>query len=339
MLRHHTQRTRAIRRLTAATSGLVAVVLVGSVSTFVAPATAAASPEIIPGSVLQLKGAPQDAETPAELPADQGQAAAGELADEVMELLAAPEPVTTSFVVSSFNVLGAGHSKKRGMLPGAARTRTAARLLRENQVSVAGLQEFQMPQVRAFARAAPGYEVYPAGSLGASNSHNSIVWNTASWRLVQADTTKIPYFGGNRLRMPHVLLENRATGEQVWFMNYHNPADAHGPAHRWRTLATTIEANLANRLMATGHPVIMTGDFNERRVFACQVTRIAPLHSADGARTDAGTCHTPQQMSVDWILGSPDVEFSEYIADRSRLVNRTSDHPMIRSRVTITGEN
>lgn len=195
-----------------------------------------------------------------------------------------------------------------------------------------------MPQVRAFTRAAPGYGIYPAGSLGASLSHNSIVWDTTSWSLVRADTTKIPYFGGNRLRMPHVLLENRDTGQQVWFMNYHNPADANGPAGRWRTLATSIEGNLANRLMATGAPVVMTGDFNDRRAFACHVTRIAPLHSADGARTESGSCLTPRRMNVDWILGSPDVQFSAFVADRSALVKRTTDHPMIRSRVSITAD-
>jgi hypothetical protein len=38
---------------------------------------------------------------------------------------------------------------------------------------------------------------------------------------------------------------------------------------------------------------------------------------------------------VDWIFGSMRVTFSDYDEDRSPLVARTTDHPVITARVTV----
>ena len=58
---------------------------------------------------------------------------------------------------------------------------------------------------------------------------NTIAWQRSTWQLVEARTIQIPYFHGNLIRMPYVLLRNRLTGREAWFYNSHNPADAHGP--------------------------------------------------------------------------------------------------------------
>jgi len=244
---------------------------------------------------------------------------------------------TTTFNVSSFNVLGASHTVNgaRGKASGVTRIRWAASLLRGNGVSVAGLQEFQLPQAAAFRGAAGEYAQYPGSGGGNMGVQNSIVWNTGVWEMVEGGTSAIPYFKGP-VPMPHVLLRHRVTGQQVWFMNYHNPADVRGPAGGKRYTATAMEAALANRLMADGTPVIMTGDFNDREPFFCHVSRSAPLHSSNGGYYNGG-CVMPRPADVDWILGSPKVEFSNHITDRSALVSRTSDHPMIRATVTIGG--
>ena len=45
----------------------------------------------------------------------------------------------------------------------------------------------------------------------------------------------------------------------------------------------------------------------------------------------------PQRLNVDWIFGSPDLTWSGYTEDRSPLVARTTDHPMIVTDVTVDG--
>jgi hypothetical protein len=138
--------------------------------------------------------------------------------------------------------------------------------------------------------------------------------------------------------MPYVLLRNLTTGQQVWFANFHNPADAHGPAQGARDAAMSMEVNLFNQLRAdTGLPVVSTGDFNEREVVMCRFATGAAMHSADGGYADAAGCHPPAQMRwVDWIFGTDDITFSNYLGDRSAYVSRTSDHPLVRADALIS---
>jgi hypothetical protein len=252
------------------------------------------------------------------------------------ELRPSPKGPSTSFTVSSFNVLGAGHTSARGgMAPGTTRMHAAAGLLLSHGVSVAGLQEFQEPQYRTFeAIAGATYDVYPGLSLGVQPVQNSIVWRKADWSLVEAHTIAIPYFYGSRVPMPYVLLRNRHSGREVWFYNSHNPADAHGPAGHWRAVATSVEANLARTLTADGTPMIVTGDMNDRAPFACPFASSSGMHSADGAYYSGG-CHLPRQMNVDWIFGSGNLDFSSFVTDRSSQTRGISDHPMVRSDVTL----
>lgn len=246
----------------------------------------------------------------------------------------------TSFNVSSFNLLGHGHTvpggNRKGWASGQTRMRWQVSLLRAHDVSVAGFQEFQAPQFNTFQAVAGGeYGVFPGLSMGQAPVQNSIVWRTADWELVEAATTPIPYFDGHRIPMPHVLLRNVASGQEVWFANYHNPANAHGPAGRWRSMATSIETALVNRLSADGTPVVMTGDFNERTEFFCRVATGAGMISANGGYADAAGCHPPARMDVDWIVGTESLAFSDFVADRGSLVSRSTDHPMVRSLATL----
>ena len=96
---------------------------------------------------------------------------------------------------------------------------------------MAGLQEFQWPQVRQF-RSLVGdrYGIYPGTSLGRALSDNSIIWRTDVWEVVRTRTTRVPYFHGRRVRMPQVLLRDRQSGRLVWFANFHNAANVFGDA-------------------------------------------------------------------------------------------------------------
>ena len=85
-----------------------------------------------------------------------------------------------------------------------------------------------------------------------------------SGRFVEGHTIPIPYFHGKAKPMPYLLLRHLGTGQQVWFANFHNPADVRGPAGKWRAVAVARETALANPLSASGLPVIFTGDFNAK---------------------------------------------------------------------------
>lgn len=248
----------------------------------------------------------------------------------LVEAAAADRPAV--FRVASYNVLGAGHTapggNRRGWASGTTRIRWALEHLRSYDVSVAGLQEFQTPQATTFLAAAPTWTAFPGPAAGRSGVRNSIVWDTTTWSAIETRTTQVPYFGGSRLPMPHVLLEHRTTGQRIWFANYHNPADARGNAERWRDLATTEQIALFNQLR-TQHPLVVTGDMNEREEYLCRAGREAALHAANGGYVDAnGTCTYPRPLGVDWILGSDPVTFTDYARDESPLNRRTSDHPL-----------
>ncbi len=243
----------------------------------------------------------------------------------------------TQFTVTSFNVLGASHTAggRRGFGSAAARMRSTVGLFRYHNVSVAGLQEFQATQLGMFTSLTGGaYGVYPGMSLGNQPVQNSIVWRKSEWTLVRAQSTPIPYFR-RRVPMPQVLLRNNATGREVWFANFHNPADKYGPAQGARNTATAIEASLVRSFVAGGHPVIVTGDMNERESFFCRISAAAPLHGANGAYRSGSSCRNASRTAVDWILGTPSVQFSNYALDESTVARRISDHYMIRAGVTL----
>jgi hypothetical protein len=258
----------------------------------------------------------------------------------------AADPAT--FRLASFNVLGASHTGKGGNKPGYAggtsRMGWAVQLIRGNNVSVVGLQEYEKTQHATFTRiTGGGWGVYPGLQVGNKGVRNSIAWNNAVWGLVEAHTIPIPYFHGNLVPMPYVLLEHHETGRLAWFINIHNPASTRGPAQHWRDAATAKEIALMNELQAPestnqlGIPTFLMGDFNEKAEAFCRVTAGANAQAANGGTSSP--CRLPAGHGIDWIFGStPGVSFSGYVRMDGGLVNRVSDHPMIFSDVTLSGE-
>jgi hypothetical protein len=242
--------------------------------------------------------------------------------------------------VSSFNVLGASHTKPGGRrAPGTTRNGRAYQLLQRHHVDVAGFQELQASQLtRLLAITAGTWDFYPGLRGRRIDSENSVGWRTDAFDLVQATTVDIPYFDGKPRAMPLVLLREKDSGMMTYFANFHNPADGagHGSQARWRRQATQIEIALQNQIVVQGIPRVMTGDMNERASFFCYVTARAPLRAArpSSYRRD-GVCHANRPRAVDWILGSLWMRFDNYIEDRGPLVDKTSDHPMIISDVTV----
>ena len=249
-------------------------------------------------------------------------------------------PPVATFNMATFNLLGSSHTRAggehAGMRTGQQRMNGALQILAQHQISVVGLQEFQPDQRAAFRNRAIGWEMYPGLSMGRRAGENSVAWRSDTWEMVKPGLIPIPYFNGHQRPMPYVLLRNKQTGVQAYFADFHNPADTGPYQHqqRYRTAATTREIGLFNQLVATGIPVFVTGDMNERAEYFCRVTGATPLKAAAGGSVGGG-CRPPQPTQIDWIFGSPEVTFTGYTIDRSGLVRSTTDHPVVVTHVVL----
>jgi hypothetical protein len=244
---------------------------------------------------------------------------------------------TTSFRVASINALGDSHTRpggnKHGWAPSATRTRNLLSILSAQAVDVVGLQEFEKPQKATFNQIAPAWDVF----TGTERGHDSIAYRTDVWQYVTGGTGTIPYFHGNPAPMPWVTLRHIATGREVSFISIHNPTSnkKRGNNAGNRAEATRREIALVHTLAAGGNPVMLLGDFNERDIAFCRVTAGGDIGAANGG-SRGGSCSTPSNMGIDWIFGTTDIGFSEYLRRQDTLVRRTTDHPVIVARASIT---
>jgi hypothetical protein len=247
----------------------------------------------------------------------------------------AVKQVPTQFRVSTFNVLGASHTNpggnKRGWAAAPTRMSYAVSVLRAYDVDVVGLQEFEDSQYRSFVGQTGGaWGVYPGLSGDPRAVRNSIAWRTDKWELVSASTIAIPYFHGSRVPIPSVRLHNIASGQDVYFVNTHNPATTGrwGNNEHWRDVATAIEINHIAQLHDAGFQVVMTGDFNERDEAFCKMTAAGTLTAANGGSVGPA-CAPPADMDVDWIFGSTGIVFSGFVSTKDGVVPRATDHPFV----------
>ncbi len=250
----------------------------------------------------------------------------------------------TTFRVGTFNVLGSSHTakvggNKRGYASGSTRMGMAYSLINQADLDVIGFQEFEEVQYGRFrSLAGSRWDVYPGPSLDRGSIRDSIAWRTDVWKLVEANSIAIPYFGGDLIRRPVIKLENIDSGREVWFFNTHNPASTpnHGNNAHWRDVAVGIEVRLANELGADGTPVVFTGDYNDRAEVFCPIVGGTDLEAANGGGYSSG-CDTPDRMDVDWIFGS-EMEFSDFVSASQGIIGRVSDHPFVYAEAFIPEE-
>ncbi len=251
-------------------------------------------------------------------------------------------PPVADFTMASFNLLGSTHTKKGGHSPrlasGPQRMRGAMQLLGKHQITVVGFQEFQPDQRNTFRRIAQGWQMYPGLSMGRRAGENSVAWRSDTWELVKPGLIPIPYFNGRIRPMPYVLLRHKETGVQAYFSTFHNPANIGGNMQRHRNEATRRQIRLFNQLERSGTPQFVTGDMNERKEYFCKVTGATPLTAAAGGSNNGG-CRPPRPTQIDWIFGSPGAEWTRYVVDRSPLVRRTTDHPLVVASVKVDALN
>ncbi len=243
-----------------------------------------------------------------------------------------------AFTLATFNVLGHSHTarggNKRGYAGSATRMRYAVKAMRNHGVEVVGFQELEEQQKRSFrSHVERRWGIWS----GSNKTRNSIAWRKGKFEFVSGDTIMIPYFHGTLRPMPVVLLRSKVTGQKMYFANFHNPANTSRPGNeeKWRDEATRKQIRLAHELRTRGRAVFVIGDMNEREEYFCKFTRNGDMRAANGGSNGA-TCRPPRPPNwsrIDWIFGSRGVDFSDYRAVESRMVNRATDHPLVVSRV------
>ncbi len=241
----------------------------------------------------------------------------------------AAEPSIPDFGVAMLNILGSNHTQggKGGFAPGTSRAHSATQMLLARGASIIGFSEIQRDQLAVFTNNAPGYAVYPGTSLGSAGIPTTVAWNTAVWKLVEAHTVTIPFVGQQR-PAPVVKLAHVETGAEVWMMNIHNSP---GGMEAERERAEAIELAKVRELEATGIPIILTGDFNEKQEALCDFTATS-LQSAVGG----GHCYPPPQpMRVDWIFASEAFSVNSWDVTRAAPVPYITDHAALFARLSL----
>ena len=263
---------------------------------------------------------------------------AAALAPAAQTATAAGRTMSEPFTVATFNVLGASHTEnpRRGFATYPSRMRKTVALINQRSFDIVGFQEYQKPQHELFVKLTAGsWGVYPGLQEGRRPVQNSIVWRTAEWTLVEKRLYKIPYFYGKLVAQPYIRLRNKQNGREVWVINTHNPADSRGPAQQYRDRAVQIQIDLANRLEATGRPVFLVGDFNDREEAFCPITASTNLEAAAGGGWVDGRCQPPRYTRVDWVFLSRPVDVLKYVLLDNAETDYITDHPVVYSDVSM----
>ncbi|GAA1791316.1 hypothetical protein GCM10009795_041230 [Nocardioides hankookensis] len=247
---------------------------------------------------------------------------------------AAAQPV--SLRIGSFNVLGSQHTAPGGdrrSFPSASwRTPQAAALIKQHDVDVVGLQEVQGDQLTGLENAT-GFAAYPGFAFGSNETDNSILYDPAKFEFVDGSSFTITFMNGQH---PQTILKlrERSTGREMYFANMHASAGHDAKNTGTRIAGHLTGADMFNQLRASGLPVFLTGDMNDRGDFFCRVLpRIGGVAAVGGSIS--GGCHPPARMAVDWVVGSSDVSFSSYWQDGSPQARKISDHYFVSALATI----
>jgi endonuclease/exonuclease/phosphatase family metal-dependent hydrolase len=239
--------------------------------------------------------------------------------------------------VASFNILGASHtsnSSRYATYP--SRMSRAVTLMNQRKLDVVGTQEFQGKQYDYFLSKGHGNDWgacfwNPAGKK--RDTENLVLFRKSTMELLDCSTFDIPYFKGNTRHVPAALLKEKATGRTFYMLNVHNPANVYGNAAKWRAQAIAIEKKKVIDLRATGRPVFITGDFNDRQAAFCPLTANKLMISPNSIPSIA--CAYPRQSTIDWIFGAGQVRFSSYLRDMYPKNVKISDHPIVQARAHI----
>ena len=250
-----------------------------------------------------------------------------------------PDPAQPfSLVIGSFNVLGSQHTApggdRRHYPPASVRSPAAANLILNHRVDVVGTQELQDDQLAALL-SRTGMAAYPGLAWGSAETDNSILYDDEQFAFVSGSKFTIPFMGRPRPQ-PILRLRDIATGREFYVVNTH--PSAHGGRYAVeRRQGQQALVGIVNQLRATGLPVLVTGDMNDRELFYCNVVPAASLTASNGGSYASGSCvPPPSPIPVDWVVGSGSIAWSGYWRDTTPITKKVSDHFFISASAQIS---
>lgn len=260
-----------------------------------------------------------------------------------------PQPQgPTTFRVATFNILGGIHTNSTG--PGGhdassypdycTRMATEVSTVQALDLDIVGFQEFQTwGQVNAFRQLATSYDIWPGTKDQSDFDGTQIAWNRTRWNLVPGTAFTYPAVdqcpGTTTVSKPAVMLQNLQTGQRVWVLDTHHPAQMCRAAQSLRDATVDTENAQINALRAANPtiPVILTGDMNSpNTTFFCRSSAGAGLISPAGGanpQRNPSSCTMPANPQIDWIMSTPDVNWDGYGLDTWPRTQRATDHPVV----------
>lgn len=239
------------------------------------------------------------------------------------------------FKTASFNILGSHHTVgPGGFADGKKRARLAVQFLQNEGTSVLGMSEAEREQMR-IVTGRGGFRAFPSWRKSTDiQTAQSVVWKPQVWKRVSSGRFVIPFNYGNSREQPMVLLRHKASGKKVWVVSVHLQSGSSKAAVREREIGMQRTIRQVNRLTATGNPVLLSGDMNDRKRIFCQVRAKTALLSASGGSWRRGACRPPGGARIDWIFGGQRLSFSGFRYADSRRVNAITDHTVPVATVT-----
>ncbi|WP_180935890.1 hypothetical protein [Nocardioides ungokensis] len=124
-------------------------------------------------------------------------AGASQAAGDGANALKEQPPGATAFRLSSFNLLGAGHTApggdRKGWASGSTRMKWATQIIDQNSIDVVGFQEMQQPQFDKFKEIdGSTFGIFPGDKLTTAAMANSIAWRKDQFTLLRSETIQIP---------------------------------------------------------------------------------------------------------------------------------------------------
>lgn len=231
------------------------------------------------------------------------------------------------FKTASFNILGSHHTTgPGGYANGKKRARLAVKFLKRERTSVLGMSEAERNQMRIITGPG-GFRSFPKWKKSSDiETAQSVVWKPQKWRFVRGTRFVIPFNYGNSREQPIVLLRHRASGRLVWVVSVHLQTGTSKQAVRERETGMQRMIKRVRELRPTGHPVLLSGDMNDRKRVFCQVLRNTSLTSASGGSWRKRRCRPPAGARIDWIFGAKRFAFSDFRYADSRRIDKITDH-------------
>jgi alpha-tubulin suppressor-like RCC1 family protein/endonuclease/exonuclease/phosphatase family metal-dependent hydrolase len=241
----------------------------------------------------------------------------------------------TKVVVTTFNILGSQHTEPGGgaktYAPGRIRSEWATSILQDLGSGIVGFQEIQPDQVLQLQRSLGArFAWYPGTTTDPRKVWQSIMWDTAQWRLVDSKDVYVPFLGKTRPNSM-VRLRNVQSGRDIWVLNAHNNSGNTADRQRQRDEAVRIELDTILTQRQQKVPVVFLGDMNERERVFCTTTKRTDLEAVTGGSYVGDTCTPPRTMHLDWIFASPELPTRGAGFVDNAQVDRVTDHSLLSS--------